>query len=271
MRFVALILFALALTAPVGAEDPPKVDLKKGVLFTGRTEANVVEICPRVTGYLARTVVKDGAVVKKGDLLAEVDDRVYKAELNIAKAKLVKAQVVLKTTTANLARVKAAFDKGAEGKEALAKAEGDHAEAKADVEFAQAVVDLAELNLAFTKLMSPIDGRVGRITTTEGNLAKADETKIVSVIADNPIVVTFDVDERTVLAIRRALNDGGKLVVEVGLNDEKDYPHKGEANTRSHALDPKTGSVQFRATLPNPKSLIIDGQFVRVKLTVQPK
>jgi len=271
MRFVLPLLFVSALSASARAEDPPKVDLKKGVMFVGRTEANVVEVCPRMTGYLTRVLVKEGEAVKKGDLLAEIDDRPYQAELKVAKAKLAVAQARAKLAAANLARIKQVFDKGAAAKEDVVKAELELDEAKAEAEAATAVGQLAELNLAYTKLPAPIAGRVMRIHSDVGNLLVADKTAITTVIADNPISVVFDVDENTALAINCALKDGGKLVVEVGLNDEQGYPHKAEANAKALVVDPKTGTVQFRATLENPKGLIIHGQFARVKLTVQPK
>ena len=271
MRLAVLLLLAGAWAAPACADDPPKVDLKKGALFTGHAEARVVEVRSRVNGYLARVLVKDGEIVKKGDVLAEVDDRFYKAELNVAKAKLAKAQVAVKTATDNLARVRAAVEKGTEGKEALARAEAAQEEAKADVQVAEATLELAKIQLLYTTLAAPIDGRVGRILTTEGNLVRADETLLTSVVAADPIVVVFDVDERTLLAVARAVGDKGKLAVEVGLADEEGHPHKATPEALPVTIDPATGTAKFRATLPNPKGLIVHGQYLRIRLTVQPK
>jgi RND family efflux transporter MFP subunit len=272
MRFTAPLLFVVALAAPAPAADPLKVDFKKGVEFTGRAEATVVEICPRVTGYIDRVLVKEGEAVRKGDVLAEVDDRPYKLKLDEAKAELAVAQAQAKIAVADLARMKDAFAKGAASKDEVTRAEAAWDVAKARVDAAKAVVAWAELNLAFTKLTSPIDGRVGRFTTTPGNLLVADGPSIVSVVAAaDPIAVSFDVDERLLLALLRAREvNAGKPVVEVGLADEDGYPHKAALEATPVKVDPATGTARFRATLANPKGLIAHGSFVRVRLTVPP-
>src|SRR5271155_4419948 len=112
MRSAALLLFVVVLVAPTRADDPPKVDLKKGVAYTGRAEARVVEIRPRVTGFLDRVLVKEGTTVKKGDVLAEVDDRPYKIKLDAAKAQLAEKKARLHLATAILEQTKESFDKG---------------------------------------------------------------------------------------------------------------------------------------------------------------
>jgi RND family efflux transporter MFP subunit len=271
MRLAAPFLFVVALTAPAPAADPPKVDFKKGVEFTGRAEATVVEIRPRVTGYIDRVLVKEGEAVRKGDVLAEVDDRPYKLKLDEAKAELAVAQAQAKLAAADLARTKEMVAKGIVSKEELTKVEAAWDVAKARVDAAKAVVALAELNLAWTKLTAPIAGRVGRFTTTPGNLVVADGPSIVSVVAADPIAVSFDVDERLLLALLRAREDNaGKPVVEVGLADEDGYPHKAALEATPVKVDPATGTARFRATLANPKGLIAHGSFVRVRLTVPP-
>jgi RND family efflux transporter MFP subunit len=270
MRVTVPFLFALVLAAPGRADDPPKVDLKKGIEFTGRAEANVVGVRPRATGYIERVLVKEGDAVKKGDVLVELDARPYRAKLEVARARIDVAKAVLKRVSLNLDQVKDAFAKGLVGKGDVTKAESEREEAEARVVVAKAVAELAGLELAFTKLTAPIDGRVGRFTTTEGNLVVTDGPAVVSVIASDPIAVAFDVDERTLLALARALGSGGKPVVEVGLGDEEGYPHKAVLEQTTPTVDPATGTARFRATLANPKGLIIHGMFLRARLTVQP-
>jgi RND family efflux transporter MFP subunit len=271
MRFTAPLLFVVALTAPAPAADPPKVDFKKGVEFTGRAEATVVEIRPRVTDFIDRVLVKEGATVRKGDVLAEVDDRPYKLKLDEAKAQFAVAQAEAKVAAADLALTKEAIIKGIVSKDEVTKVEAAWDAAKARVDAAKAVVALAELNLAWTKLTSPIDGRVGRFTSTPGNLLVTDGPSVVTVVAADPIAVAFDVDERTLLALLRGQGDkANKPMVEVGLIDEDGYPHKATLEPLGHQVDPATGTVRFRATLANPKGLIAHGSFVRVRLTVPP-
>lgn len=276
MKFTSLLLLIAVLAAPIRAEEPPKAepkvaDLKKGALFTGRTEATLVQIRPRVTSYVTKILVREGELVRKGDVLVEVDDRAFKAKLTVAQAELTIAQAQEKTAATEYVRTKEAFAKGVAGKGDVEKAEASLTEAKARTEASKAAMLVTEINLAYTKMVAPIDGRVTRFSVTEGDLVTADKTRITEVIADNPISVVFDVDENTALAINRALKDGGKLAVEVGAGNEEGYPHKGEANAKALVVDPKKGTVQFRATLENPKGLLLHGQYVRVKLTVQPK
>jgi multidrug efflux system membrane fusion protein len=270
MRFAAPLLIVSALVAPARADDPPKVDLKKGVALVGRSDApQMVEMRARVSGYLERIAVKEGEAVRKGDLLVELDSRPYQAKLATAKAQLDVATAQLKLATANYERTKLLYDKGVVTNEEVTTTAAAMDEAAARTKAAKAVVAEAEVDLAYTKLLAPIDGKVGRFFITTGNLVAADKTKIVTVTATDPMLVYFDVDERTLLALRRALGEKGtKPVIEVGLSDEDGYPHKAELGPIGHAVDPKTGSVRLRATLPNPKELIVPGQFLRVRLSV---
>ena len=108
-----------------------------------------------------------------------------------------------------------------------------------------------------------------RFHLVAGSLARADDTQLVSVVVTDPLAVEFDVDEKTVLAIRRAIADGaGKLAVEVGLSDEDGFPHAGALSAVDPAVDPRTGTIRFRASYPNPDGLVIPGMTARVRLTV---
>lgn len=270
MRLFTLTLLVTASAAPGRAADPPKVDLTKGVTFTGTAAATVVTVRPRVSGYLERVAVKEGDAVKKGDVLFEVDARPYRAKLDAAKAELAVANAQAKAAASELARVKEAIQKGIVAKADVERAEASAEETRARTDAAKAVVALAELNLGYTKPPAPIDGKVARVTATAGELVSPDETAVVTVVALDPIAVTFEVDEGTALAIRRAVLDGGKPAVAIGLGDEKDYPRAAALDAIAPQVDPKAGTVRFRAVLPNPKELIPHGAFVRVKLTVQP-
>ena len=269
MRLTAPLLIVVVLIAPTRADDPPKVDLKKGVAYTGRAEAKVVEIRPRVSGSLARVLAKDGAAVRKGEVLAEVDDRLYKNDSQLADARLKLAQARAKRATDDLARVKDSFEKGVASRYEFDFVQHARDAGDADVLVAKAEVERADVLLSFTKLTAPFDGRVGHFRIEPGNLVKADETGLVLIVATDPIAVAFDVDERTLLAVRRAMLDGGKPVVEVGLSDEDGYPRKAALEALPVTIDLATGTARFRATLANPKELILSGMFLRVRLTVQ--
>ena len=270
MRFAAPFLFTVVVAPAAVAANPPKVDLKKGIEFIGRAEGTVVEIRPRVTGYLDRVRVKGGDAVKKGDVLAEIDDRPYRLKLDAAKAELVVARAQEKVAAAEAARLKEASEKGIVSKEEYTKVAAAQEEAEARVEVAKVGVRTAELDLSWTKLTAPMDGRVRPLVLAPGNLLKANETMVVSVVKTDPLHIPFDVDERTALEIIRAQKDaGGNLTAAVAFLGEDGFPHPALV-TIGCVVDPVTGAVQFRATLPNPKGEHMPGASVRVRLSVQP-
>jgi RND family efflux transporter MFP subunit len=271
MRQAILLLALAALVAvPVRAADPPKVDLSKGVTFVGRAEASAtVEVRSRVSGYLTKVNVRGGQMVRKGDVLAEVDDRAYQAELKTAKTKLEAAQAAEKRAAADLERATDGFRKGIVPRSDVATNEAAFGEAKARAEAAKAEVENATVNLAYAKIVAPIDGRVRAPYVDADNLVRANDTIIATIFATDTVFVDFDVDERTALAVQRAISDKtGKPAVEVALADEEGYPHKATFDHIDCQVDPKTGTVRFRASLANPKGLLSPGSFLRVRLTL---
>ena len=246
---------------------PPGTTPAKGFDFNGRIEATTVEIRPRVTGCLMKILVKEGAMVKQGDLLAEIDPQQYKADLDVARAKLTVAEATSKVAISQLARLKELNSKGVIGQDDLIQAAGEKERSEALIHVANAEVVLAELNLSWTKLNSPMDGRVGQFAQTAGNLVTADGPAIVSIVAVDHVFVSFDVDERTMLKLRRdGLAEIGKLTALVGLSDEDGYPHKATVDFIDPQFNPKTGTVRVRGVLPNPKGLFSPGMFARVRL-----
>src|SRR5947209_10889135 len=215
--------------------------------FTGRTEAKEsASIVPRVTGYLVREPFKEGSDVKKGDLLFEVDPRPYKAQLDQAEAqvKLFEAQLKLAQTT--LARdVAISKTPGAVSAQQLDQDRASVEQAEASVKATQASLEVFRLNLSFCNVTSPIDGRVGRYFLTVGNLVNQDQTLLTTVVSLDPMYAYFDVDEPTVLRIRRAINDGkvkplqdGEVAVLMGLQGEDGFPQRGTINFVNNQVNP---------------------------------
>jgi RND family efflux transporter MFP subunit len=234
--------------------------------FTGRTQAAADDVRARVTGHLTRVAVKEGDAVKKGDLLVEIDSRSYRLDLDAAKAKQKVAEAKLQaaklraTNTKKLAQDKVV----SQGELALNKAA--EAEAEATLMGAKVDVERAELTLSLTRITAPFDGKVGRIPSTVGSIVTADQTRILRVVSTGPIHVTFNVPEATLLQLRRGgLSD--KLDVAVGFALDKEYPHEAKLDLIEPEVDPKTGAVQFRATVPNPKGLLSPGMSARVRLS----
>jgi RND family efflux transporter MFP subunit len=245
-------------------------------LFTGHTEAiKTVDIRARVTGYLDSVNFKDGAEVQKNDLLAEIDPRPYKAELARAEANRVQAEAHLKRLNLDLQRAMTLMARGAIGREEFDKISGDRAEASAMVGVAVAGRDSAQLNLDFTQVRAPLTGRISRRNVDPGNLVKADDTILTTIVSQDPMYAYFDVDERTILRLRRLFREGqlqatqeGAVPVMLSLADEDNFSMKGTIDFVDNKVDPNTGTLWLRGVFTNPKRLLTPGLFVRIRLPV---
>lgn len=285
---LALAMPACQKTAPpIAAAKPPEVFVALPTIrevsdfedFTGRLESvNMVEIRARVTGYLDKVQFKEGAEVKAGDLLFDIDPRTYKAELAKAEANLRQAQ-------AHQARLKRDFDRAGSlltsrsiGQEEYDRLAGDYSEAQAAVGVAQGSVDIAKLNVSFCQVKAPISGRLSKQFIDPGNLVKADETKMTSIVTLDPMHVYFDIDERTVLKIRRLIREGKvksardyPTPIQIGLADEEEFSLTATIDFIDNHIDNGTGTLRVRAVIPNPRLLLSAGLFVRIRLPVGPR
>jgi RND family efflux transporter MFP subunit len=267
---MSLLIAGLAFTSNgTRADDPPK-----SWEFVGRTQATTIDVRARVTGYLTRVAVREGDAVAKGDLLVEIDPRAYQLDLNEAKARLKVAEAGFQAARIKANQVKS-LSQGSRpvvSSIEVALAEAKAAEPEAAVMVAKVGVERAELALSWTKLAAPFNGRVGRIQAIEGGLATANQTHILTVVATDPMYVTFNVPEAVLLRLRRdGLAEPDKLDVAVGFAIDKGFPHAAKLDRIDSQVNPQTGNVQFRAKLPNPKGLLLPGMSARVRLTPQPK
>jgi RND family efflux transporter MFP subunit len=269
---------------PAGPADdaPPQVQVSRPVSqdvtdhqdYTGRTDAaRTVALRARVTGYLAKVAFKEGSDVKEGDLLFEIDPRPYQAELAKAEANLALAETELKRAETDFERVKSQFGKGSISREDYDKVVGDRDEAAAAVNAAKAVREVARLNLSFTKVSAPVGGRIGRRLVDPGNMVKADDTILATIVSKDPMYAYFDLDERTVLELRQAIAGGkikaaklDELPVAVGLANKEGFPLPGKIDFVNNSVDPNTGTLRVRAVLPNADGLLMPCLFVRVRL-----
>jgi RND family efflux transporter MFP subunit len=268
MRLVALLVAVLPF-APARAQDK-KTDPGE-VIVTGRTEGSVTEIRPRVSGLIESIRVKEGEVVKRGQVLAELDSRVFQIEVEKAKARLAKAEVQGKLADARLERLKVLVTKGIVPQEEVDQAAAEREAARADLMLAQAELKLAELHLSWTKVTAPVGGRVGQRLVSEGNIVKADTDLLATITRDDPLSVVCELDERSLVKLQTALRDGGKLVAGVALPTDKGFPRAAEFRGFDESFDAKTGTIRFRLTMPNPKDDLTGGLLVRVRLSVAPK
>lgn len=274
----AVVGLGALLAAAPGEKAPPQpvevaAEPSKGWEFTGRTQAAaVVEIRARVAGYLTQVAVHEGDAVKKGDVLAEIFAQSYQLDLSAARARVKAAEAKLKAAQLKAANVKRSVQYKAPSTEELALCEAEEAEMEAGLAVAKVEAERAQMTLASAQVRAPYNGRVIRIHTTEGNLVTADQTNILTVASMDPMSVSFNVPEATFLQLRRdGLAESGKLAAAVGFAGEEGHPHVAKLDLIDPEIDPKTGTVRFRATVPNPKGLLLPGMSTRISLTPAPK
>lgn len=245
--------------------------------FTGHVEAvERVEVRARVSGFLERVNFKDGAVVKKGEVLFEIDPRPFQAEVNRLQGELVRAQTRLALAKNDAARAQRLLkSKAISEEEADSRAKGE-SEAEAAVKAASAALDAARLNLEFTTVNAPISGRVDRALITRGNLIQGGavgSTLLTTIVSLDPVYVYFDGDERTYLKYGRLAREGkrvssrdGRNPVRMGLVTEEGYPHEGYIDFVQNAIDATTGTIQGRAVFENKQNIFTPGLFARIRL-----
>lgn len=231
--------------------------------FTGHSEpVDSVEIRPRVSGYIQQVCFQSGQMVKKGDVLFIIDPRWNQAVFDQRQAEYEQAK------------------SEADRKDALLKnnaISAEEAEArKARYEEAKAALDSARLDLEYTQVRSPIDGRVSRALLTEGNYVSGtagSASLLTTVVSVDPVYVYADVDEASLLKFNELREqkklgdtDGGKIPVELQLGDESNFPHEGTIESFDNQVNPDTGSILLRAVFPNADGRIVPGLFARIRI-----
>jgi multidrug efflux system membrane fusion protein len=267
----------------VPVSNPVEREVTEYVDFTGRTDAvEAVDIRARVTGYIDRIPFKEGAEVKKGELLFEIDPRPYRAQLDqaLSQVELNEASLKLARTTLSRDETIAKSVAGGVSQQQLDQDRAAVEEADARLKASRASTKVYQLNVGFTQVTSPIDGQVSRYYYTPGNLVNQDQTLLTTIVSLDPMYVYFDLDEPTLLRIRRAINEGkikrpqdGVFPVLMGLQGEDGYPHEGRINFVNNQVNPTTGSISVRGLFPNPRPqngarLLSPGMFVRVRLPI---
>src|SRR3954470_17940602 len=244
--------------------------------FTGRLQAvDQVEIRPRVSGYIKRVTFDEGQEVKKGEVLFEIDPRPYEAELARAEAQLEQARSAASLAKSEVQRASKLVEVQAISREEFDSRTSAEVQGGAQVRAAEAAVETARLNLEWTRVRSPIAGRVSNAAVTAGNLVQGgslDGTALTTVVSLDSMYLYFDSDEQTYLRYAgRAKNAGtnwrnARLPVFLGLANESGYPHEGRLDFVDNQIDPRTGTIRTRAVFSNRSRALTPGLFARVKL-----
>jgi RND family efflux transporter MFP subunit len=259
---------------------PPSVSVAHPVVrevtdywdFTGHmVAAQTAEIRPRVAGALVKVHVKPGMAVKQGDLLFEIDPRLYQAEVDQAAGSVKEAKIRRDARAAELDRMKGLLKTAAVSQEQFDQAKSQSAEAEAALQTAEAAVKTAQVRLEFTRIAAPFAGKIGGPLLDEGNLATADNTVLARLDSTDPMRLVFDIDERTALAMRRKAVKGDSpkalaLPVWCGVAGDTGYPYPCTLDSVESQVNPASGTVRCRAVLANKEGLFVPGMFARVRL-----
>lgn len=244
--------------------------------FSGRVEAvENVDLRPRVSGYIDKVNYIEGQEVKKGDVLFTIDARSYQAEYDRARAEVARARTQSTLARGESERAKRLSEQQAISTETWEQRRAASDQAGAQLQAAQAALDAAALNLEFTKVRAPINGRAGRAMVTAGNLVSAGDAASVltTLVSLDKVHVYFDADEATFLRYAQMARKGERpserdesLPVRIGLSGEQGFPHEGKVDFLDNQVTRSTGTIRVRALLDNAERQFTPGLFARVQL-----
>ena len=241
--------------------------------FTGRLQAvESVEVRPRVSGLVSAVRFSEGAMVRQGDLLFQIDPRPFQAEVDRLQAELDRARATVRRANSELERAERLRRENAISNEEHDRRAAFAQESAAQVAAVEAALRAAALNLEFTRVTSPINGRVGRAVVTEGNLVAtgpAEATLLTTVVSLDPVYAYFDADEQIYLKYTTGgARSRGSIDrrIRMALANEDGYPHEGRLDFLDNQLDSSTGTIRGRAVFRNTDGLLTPGLFVRLRL-----
>jgi membrane fusion protein (multidrug efflux system) len=267
----AALIAACGIAAAQSSPPPPAVSVTPVVTrqvvetgtYIGRiTAVDRVELVARVAGFLEERKFTEGQNVKKNDLLFLIEQATYKAAVEQARATLAKAQAQETNAKLQYERGKELVHNNTISLATLDQRAADWATAQASVLEAKAALTQAEINLGYTEIRSPIDGRIGLATFTQGNLVQPSSGRLATIVSQDPIYVIFQVSQRDVLDYRSHLSTQAN--VHIKLPNGTEYSHAGTTNFFDVQIDPTTDTVAIRAQVPNPDGLLIAGGVVGV-------
>ena len=254
-----------------GVETTPVVSkaVSSTLDFVGQTEAiQTVDLRARVTGFLLEEKFSEGSDVKKGDVLYVIDPAEFDANRDAAAAKVAGVEATIRETDLQLARYRELRDRGTASEAKLDEAKAKTGRATADLAAAKADLEKADLDVGYTKVEAPINGRIGKSSVDVGNLIGPDSGVLATINNLDPIRVSFPVSEREFLDYKNAEKEGKaeEYVPRIKLANNQVYQHDGKFEFIDNRVDPTTGTIKLYLDFPNPDGLLLPGQFVNVTL-----
>jgi membrane fusion protein (multidrug efflux system) len=241
----------------------------------GRVNAvETSEVRPQISGIIRRRLFTEGAMVKAGQVLYEIEDAPYRATLGTAEGNLAKAQASIESTRLQAERYRSLIGINAVARQDLDNAEASARSARADVAAQKSSVESARVNLNFTRIRAPISGRIGRSLYTPGALVQAGQADaLATILRTDNVYVDVTQSASQLLDLKTALADGGlsrdgqgSARVQLILPNGKPFPTEGRLQFSEVSVDTQTGSVTLRATFANPNDFLLPGMFVRARL-----
>lgn len=257
----------MMLPKEVEVDKPKMVEVNVSAEATGRVEAKYsVDLVARVPGFLLKKYFKEGDFVKKGQILFQIDPREYEIEVNNSRASVNQYSALLKNAQQELNRANALVKEDLISRSDVDQSLATRNQNKALLDAATQQLELAKVNLSYTSIKSPIDGRIGKVNITEGNYVTATSGSLVNISSINPVYVTFNLKSDDFVKLLRASNRYQDVQVKVQFDDGDWYDKIGKVNFVDNKIDKDSGSVNMRATFDNTKMWLTPGAYMKVKL-----
>lgn len=259
---------AMSIPKEVEVGNPHIEEVNVSAESTGRVEAQYsVDLVARVPGFLIKKYFNEGDFVKKGQVLYQIDPREYQIEVNNSQANVNQYSALLKNAQQELNRANALVKEDLISRSDVDQSLASRNQNKALYDAARQQLELARVNLSYTKIKSPIDGRIGKVNITEGNYVTATSGSLVNISSVNPVFVTFSLKSDDFVRLLKASNKFQDAKVEVQFDGGSWYDKIGKVNFVDNKIDKNSGSVTLRATFDNTKGWLVPGAYMKVKIT----
>ena len=258
----------MRLPKEVVADNPVQMETYISAESTGRVEAKYsVDVVARVSGWLQKKYFKEGDFVHKGQTLFQIDPREYQLEVNNSKAAVNQYSALLKNAQQELDRANSLIKEDLISHSDVDSSLATRNSNQALLDAARQKYELARVNLGYTTIKSPIDGRIGKVKITEGNYVNTTSGPLVNISSTDPVYVSFSLRSSDFVKLLRASDKFKNVEVRAIFSSGKTYPYIGKVNFVDNQIDKNSGSVQMRAVFENPKGWLVPGDYMKVTLT----